>query len=499
MFVKPILLCILDGFGVRCETHGNAQKAAYMPNYNYLISNYPHTHLNASGTFVGLPLNQMGNSEVGHMNIGTGRAVLQSIDIISNALKTGEFKKNLEFISLINHVKENNSNLHICGLLSDGGIHSHIDHLLGIIDVLKEFNVPVYFHIFTDGRDTKPHDSLKFIKILEDKIKEVGFGKIATVSGRYYSMDRDNRWDRIKLAYTEMTEDRKEFSDIQSKINEFYNNGVTDEFIKPFTVYNMKIKDNDGVLVFNFRPDRLRELFSALSNPSLMCFERKTINNLKVVTMMPIDKSSLSTPMFEHVKIDNYLGKIFESKGLKQLRIAETEKYPHVTYFFDGENKNSLKGCDQILVPSSHVATYDLEPQMQAYKITDILLEKMADYDFIVLNFAGGDMVGHTGNFEATVKALEAIDECIGKLYQKVEKLGGLFLLTADHGNCDYMLDADNNVITSHSMSEVPFIVCDKSIKLKCGDLKDIAPTILDILNFDKPSDMTGHRLREDL
>ena len=490
--MKPLLLCILDGVGLRPNTHGNALSAAKTPNLNRLFSEYPHTTLNASGPFVGLPKGQMGNSEVGHINIGTGRVPKQSIDIITEALKNGEIKKNKEYKSLIRHVKKHKSSLHVCGLLSDGGIHSHINHLLGLIDVLKNEKINhIYYHLFTDGRDTTPHEALNFIKTLQDKIKETNTGEIATISGRYYAMDRDNRWNRIKKTYDEMTKETKTY-DIKKKIEENYKQNITDEFIEPFSVTNGKIKENDGILVFNFRPDRLRELFTALTNPEFYDFERKFIPNLKLVTMMPVDSKVLCSNLFTHPKITNYLGKILEKNNLKQLRIAETEKYAHVTYFFDGENKDELKNCDQILIPSPKVATYDLKPEMSAYEITSTLLEKIDNYDIVILNFANGDMVGHTGNFEATVKALETVDECIGKIYEKINKLNGTLIITADHGNCDYMLDSDNNIITSHSINPVPFLITDKKITLKKGKLADIAPTILNYLKITIPKEMTG-------
>ena len=489
--MKPLLLCILDGVGIRKNTHGNALTAANTPNLDKIFSEYPHTTLEASGPFVGLPKGQMGNSEVGHINIGTGRVPKQSIDIINDALENGNIKDNEEYKNLIKHIKKYNSDLHICGLLSDGGIHSHINHLLGLIDILKDEKINIYYHIFTDGRDTTPHESLNFIKILQDKINKTNTGKIATISGRYYAMDRDNRWDRIKKTYDIMTLKTK-IHNIQDKINKSYNDGITDEFIVPFAACDGIIKENDGILVFNFRPDRLRELFTALSNPNFNEFERKFIPNLKLVTMMPVDNNVICTNLFHHPKITNYLGEVLAKNNLKQLRIAETEKYAHVTYFFDGENKDKLNGCDQILIPSPKVATYDLKPEMSAYEITNTLLSKIENYDVIILNFANGDMVGHTGNFEATVKALESVDECIGKLYKKICILNGTMIITADHGNCDYMLDNNNNIITSHSVNPVPFLITNKNLKLKNGKLADIAPTILTLLSVNIPKEMTG-------
>jgi len=492
--MKPLLLCILDGVGIKDGKNGNALNVAKMPHFDFLLKNYPNSKLSASESAVGLPKGQMGNSEVGHINIGTGRAVRQPLDIISDALKDGSFEKNTEFLDLIKHVQKNHSKLHVCGLLSDGGVHSSIHHLMGIIDILKKYDIDVFYHIFTDGRDTSPYESLNFIHSLQDKINKSGCGRIATISGRYYAMDRDNRWDRIKKAYDEMTCVTKK-KNIDNKINDFYKRGVTDEFIEPFSVCDGIIQENDGILVFNFRPDRLRELFSAFSNPNFDGFERNYISNLKVVTMMPVDKSVICKNVFKHEKVKNYLGEIFEREGLKQLRIAETEKYAHVTYFFDGENKRKLSGCDQILIPSKKVTTYDLAPEMSSYEITEKLLKIMKNYDIIILNFAGGDMVGHTGNFDATVKALEVIDECIFKLYEKVCDLNGCMIITADHGNCDDMIDSNGGVKTSHSLSKVPFIITKKGFTLANGKLSDIAPTILELLNLDVPKEMTGNSL----
>ena len=490
--MKPLLLCILDGVGIRPNTHGNALSAANTPNLDMLFSKYPHTTLEASGPSVGLPEGQMGNSEVGHINIGTGRIPKQSLDIVTEAIENGEIPKNKEYKSLIKHLKKYNSDLHVCGLLSDGGIHSHINHLLGLIDILKNENINhIYYHIFTDGRDTKPEEALKFIEILEDKIKSTNTGEIATVSGRYYSMDRDNRWNRIKKAYKEMTEITKTY-DIKKKIKDSYKHKITDEFIVPFTHTNGIIKENDGIIVFNFRPDRLRELFTALTNENFKEFKREFIPNLKLITMLPVDKNVICTNLFTHPKITNYLGEVLEKSQLSQLRIAETEKYAHVTYFFDGENKDNLSHCDQILVPSPKVATYDLKPEMSAYEITKTLIPKLKDYNVIILNFANGDMVGHTGNFEATVKALEAVDKCVGKIYKEIKKLNGTLIVTADHGNCDYMQDNEGNIITSHSINPVPFLITKENIKLKNGKLSDIAPTVLTVLRLTIPKEMTG-------
>ena len=489
--MKPLILCILDGVGLKDNNKGNALNIAKTPNLDKLFKNYPNSKLNASENYVGLPTGQMGNSEVGHINIGTGRKVKQAIDIINEEIKNDKLKDNIILNKLIKHVQNNKSTLHICGLLSDGGIHSHINHLLALIDILKDKKITVYYHIFTDGRDTKPNESLKYI---ENKIKETNLGSIATISGRYYAMDRDNRWDRIQKTYKEMTEITKEYN-IENKINKSYEEGITDEFIKPFTVNNKPIEDNDGILVFNFRPDRLRELFTALTNPNFKEIKTKKYNNLFLATLFPVDKNVICENLYTHPKVENYLGKVFEKENLKQLRIAETEKYAHVTYFFDGENKEKLKNCEQILIPSKKVATYDLAPEMSAKEITQKLLDIIKNYDIIILNFANGDMVGHTGNLKATIKAIAIVDECIGKIYKEIKKLNGTLIITADHGNCDKMIDDDGNIITSHSLSKVPLIITNKNIKLKDGKLSDIAPTILKLLNIKIPKEMTGEIL----
>lgn len=489
---KQYLLMIMDGVGLNDEERGNAFKLANTPNLDRLTIKYPNTYIRTSGMAVGLPEGQMGNSEVGHTNIGAGRIVYQELTRITKEIQDGDFYKNEELKKAMEHVKNNNSTLHLLGLVSDGGVHSHIEHLFALLEMAKREGISnVYVHAVLDGRDTPPTSAVDYIKKLEEKMKELGVGKIATISGRYYAMDRDNRWDRIEKTYKVMTEEGNIYN-IENKIKEEYQENITDEFIKPFKTNKITIKENDGILVFNFRPDRLRELFTALTNPSFNEFERKYIKNLKLVTMMPVDKDVIYTSLFNHPKITNYLGEVLAKNNLKQLRIAETEKYAHVTYFFDGENKTKLKNCDQILIPSPKVKTYDLKPEMSAYEITDTLIDKLKDYDVVILNFANGDMVGHTGNFEATVKAIEAIDNCIGKIYKKIKELNGTLIITADHGNCDYMQDDNKDIITSHSISPVPFLITDKNIQLTNGKLADIAPTILTLLNIKLPKEMTG-------
>ena len=494
--MKKVVLCIMDGVGIRDEVKGNAVKAADTKILDNLFKNYPHSLLHASGTFVGLPEGQMGNSEVGHTNIGAGRIVYQPLELISNSIRNKEIYDNENINNVINHVKENNSKLHLLGLLSDGGIHSHIDHLFGLLDMIKEKDVnEVYIHIFTDGRDTSPTSGIEYVKRLQNKLNSINLGKIATVSGRYYSMDRDNNWDRIKKSYDVIVNGLGKITpNVIEYMENSYSNGVTDEFIKPMLInIDGIISENDGLIVYNFRPDRLRELFKAITNKESNEFTHKTFKNIKLVTMMSVSDEVICESAFNHQKLDNTLGEYLSTKGVKQLRIAETEKYAHVTYFFDGGVEKELQNCDRVLIPSPKVATYDLKPEMSAYEITDKLLTIIDNYELVILNFANGDMVGHTGNFDATVKAVETVDTCLGRIYDKVMKINGTLIVTADHGNSDYMIDG--NVVTSHSTSLVPFIVTDDKYTLKNGKLADIAPTILDIMDIEIPLEMTGDSL----
>ena len=495
--MKPLVLCILDGVGIRKEKNGNAVYEAKMPNFDNLMKKYPHSLLDASEESVGLPHGQMGNSEVGHSNIGAGRIVYQPQQLINEEIKNGNFYKNENILNVINHVKNNKSKLHIFGLLSDGGIHSHIDHLMSLIDMCKDNNIEqIYFHLFLDGRDTLPNEAIKYIEQLEEKIKETNIGIIASISGRYYAMDRDNRWDRIEKSYKVITGIGKEIKNYKKYIQDSYQKNITDEFIKPILVdKNGKLENNDGLIVFNYRPDRLRELFKVITNPDFNEFKHQEFKNIKLVTMFGVSEEVICTNAYQKQKLENTLGVYLSKNNLKQLRIAETEKYAHVTYFFDGGKELTLEGKDQILIPSPKVATYDLKPEMSAYEITDELLKVMDKYDVVILNFANGDMVGHTGDLKATIKALEHLDICLGKIYNKVKELKGTLIVTADHGNSDTMLDENNNPVTSHSMSKVPFIITNKKLKLKNGKLADIAPTMLSLLNLDIPKEMNGKNL----
>ncbi len=497
---QPVVLCILDGCGLREEEKGNAFKNANKPTYDYLVNNYPHTIIEASGKLVGLPEGQMGNSEVGHMNIGAGRIVYQPLELIDNSIETKEFFKNENIIKIINHTKENNSKLHIMGLISDGGVHSHINHLLAIVDMCKENNIEeIYFHLFTDGRDTDIRSGHGFVKTLEDKIKEVNLGKITTISGRYYAMDRDNNYDRLKVAYDCIVEAKGEvYNSADELFEEAYSKDITDEFIKPSVISEGKLTDNDGIIVFNYRPDRLREMFTAITNPTEVPMETIKFNNVKLVSMMPITDTVKGLTAFNHQNLENTLGKYLDDLGINQLRIAETEKYAHVTYFFDGGKEIELKNSKRILVASPKVATYDLLPEMSAEEVTDKLIEELdKDYlDLVILNYANGDMVGHTGVYEAAVKAVEFVDTCIKRIYDKVSEKQGTLIITADHGNCDVMINEDGTPCTTHTTNKVPFIVTKKDIVLKEeGKLADIAPTILSLLNVPTPVEINGNSL----
>ena len=497
--MRPIVLCILDGVGITEKQEGNAFFKAYKPNFDKLINMYSHSLLEASGEDVGLPIGQMGNSEVGHMNLGAGRIVYQPLQFINKSIKDKEIFNNKQILSTINHAKENNSSIHLLGLLSDGGIHSHINHLFAILEMCKQEGLGrVYVHAFTDGRDTLPDSAREYFENLENKFKELGIGKLASISGRYYAMDRDNRYERVKVAYDVIVDGIGEkYNNYNEVLENNYSKDIYDEFIVPCILdEDGIIKDNDALIVFNYRPDRLRELFSSITNKDNNCFERTIRNNIKLTTMMPVSNEVICNTAYSLPKLDNTLGEYISKLGLNQLRIAETEKYAHVTYFFDGGIEKELDNCKRILIPSPKVATYDLKPEMSAYEITDTLLNELDNnYDLVILNYANGDMVGHTGNFDASVKAVEVLDECLGRLYNKIKEIDGTMLILADHGNCEYMLDEDGNVVTSHSTNKVPCILTDNNYKLNDGKLADVAPTILKLLGVQVPDEMTGNVL----
>ena len=501
---KPVVLCILDGCGLREESDGNAFKNAHKPTFDKLVEKYPHSILQASGPAVGLPEGQMGTSEVGHMNLGSGRVALQPLQAITESIKNKEIFKNEEILKVLNHVKENNSNLHIMGLLSDGGIHSHINHLLPILDVCKENNVKnIYVDVFTDGRDTYEKSALKYLDILQSKLDEVG-GVISTISGRYYAMDRDNNFDRLKLAYDAICYGiGKKYSNYKELVEESYKNDITDEFIIPGIINSQPLSDNDGVITFNFRKDRLRELFTLFSNREAYKeqaaeknLEIKKLNNLKTLTMFPVTETVLSPHAFNDLDLKNILGEYLHNNGLSQLRIAETEKYPHVTFFFDGGKEVEYNDMKKILIPSPKVATYDLKPEMSVYEVTDNFLKEVGNYDVTIMNLANGDMVGHTGVYEAAVEAVEDMDKCMTKIYERtVEELGGILIIIADHGNCDMMWDEEHKPVTSHTTNPVPCIITKEGIELNDGKLADIAPTMLELIGLPIPKEMTGNSL----
>ncbi len=497
--MKKVLLTIIDGFGYREEEKGNAVIAANPKNIISLWNKYPHTTLEASGEAVGLPKGQMGNSEVGHLNIGAGRVVDQPLMQINHAIEDGSFFKNEVLLDVINHCKKNNSDLHLFCLLSDGGIHSHINHLFAVLELCKKEDFAnVYVHAFLDGRDTLPNVALKYLDELDAKIKELGIGKLRDVSGRYYSMDRERMWNLTKEYYDLLVHNEGEkISSYKDYINSSYEKGVMDEFIVPARLMDEgNLKENDGMIMVNFRPDRITQLFTAITNKEFKEFPRVDFKNTKLVTMMMPEHTVISTPAFPPMHLTNTLGEYAASKGLKVLRIAEASKYPHVTYFFDGGEEKDLPNTDKIIVPRKDVATYDLYPKMSAYEVADKLIGTMEKYDLIILNFANCDMVGHTGKFDKVEEAVRAVDENIKRLYDTATKEGFTMFITADHGNAEIMIDDKDEIITSHTTSPVPFIITDNNIeKINSGKLGDIAPTILDYMGLDIPVEMTGNRL----
>ena len=499
--MKPLVLCILDGCGLREESDGNAFKNANKPTLDMLFNKYPHSILQASGPYVGLPEGQMGTSEVGHMNIGSGRIALQPLEAITKSIDDRSLLKNRELLEVLNHVKSNNSNMHIFGLLSDGGVHSHINHLFALLDMCKENDIKnVYLDICLDGRDTYEKSALTYLDMLDKKLKELGIGKIATISGRYYGMDRDNNFDRVKLAYDAICHGvGKEYSNYKELVEDNYNKGINDEFVIPGIINKCPIKDGDSVIAFNFRKDRLREMFTLLSNPNEYedkCLGKglvvKHYNNLKTLTMYPVTETVKSLHVFQDLDMKNILVDYFHDNGISQFRIAETEKYPHVTFFFDGGREVEYDDMKKILIPSPKVATYDLKPEMSVYEVTDAFLNNVQDYDVTIMNLANGDMVGHTGVYEAAVSAVEHMDKCINKIYNKVIELEGILIIIADHGNCDIMWDENHKPVTSHTTNPVPCIITKKNISINDGKLADVAPTMLELMGLPIPSEMTG-------
>ena len=500
---KPLALIILDGFGYNPNDYGNAIKAANTPNIDALFAKYPHTLIGASGMDVGLPDGQMGNSEVGHTNIGAGRIVYQELTRITKSIKDGDFFSNPALKAAIENCKKNHSALHLMGLLSDGGVHSHNAHLYGLVEMARENGLnEVYIHAFMDGRDVPPTSGKDFLADCQAKLEEIGVGKIATVIGRYYAMDRDNRWDRVEKAYAAMVYgEGNRNADPGDAAAASYADDVTDEFIVPTVcAEGATIKTNDSVIFFNFRPDRAREITRTLVDDDFNGFSRRN-GRIPVyfVCMTQYDATMPNVDVaFKPQSLTNTFGQYISDKGLTQLRIAETEKYAHVTFFFNGGVETSFPGEDRALINSPKVATYDLQPEMSAYEVTDEVVSRIhsGKYDVIILNYANCDMVGHTGVFDAAKAAVEAVDTCLGRTVDAILKQGGAALITADHGNADQMYELDGSPFTAHTTNLVPLILVNEDASLKeNGKLADLAPTMLDILGLDQPAEMTGESL----
>lgn len=499
---KPLILMILDGFGIAPE-YGNAINAANTPNLDRLFGNNPATLIGASGMDVGLPDGQMGNSEVGHTNIGAGRIVYQELTRITKSIKDGDFFQNEAFLNAVESAKKNHSALHLIGLLSDGGVHSHNTHLYALVELAKKHGLDkVFVHCLLDGRDVPPSSGKDFVAQCQNKLQEIGVGKIATVMGRYYCMDRDNRWERVEKAYAAMVYgEGEQNSDPVEAVAKSYEANVTDEFVLPTVcAKDGQIKADDSVIFFNFRPDRAREITRTFVDPAFNGFERK--NGFFPLTYVCLTQYDASMPnvqvAFKPQTLTNTFGEYISDKGLTQLRIAETEKYAHVTFFFNGGVEKVYPGEDRVLINSPKVATYDMQPEMSAYLVTDALVEKIKSgaYDVIILNFANCDMVGHTGVFEAAKAAVEAVDKCVGRVTDAIAEMGGTALITADHGNADKMYEDDGSPFTAHTTNPVPFCVVGYACKLREGGrLADIAPTMLKILGVPQPAEMDGESI----
>ncbi|MDK2985035.1 MAG: 2,3-bisphosphoglycerate-independent phosphoglycerate mutase [Clostridia bacterium] len=504
---KPLALIIVDGWGLSENEEGNAAKVADTPNLDKLIEEYPHTELDASGEEVGLPEGQMGNSEVGHLNIGAGRIVYQDFTRISKAIKDGDFFKNQELKAALENTLKNDKALHLMGLLSDGGVHSHINHLYALLEMAKKHGLDkVYVHAILDGRDVPPRSALQYIDALEDKFKELGIGKIATVSGRYYTMDRDKRWERIEKSYRAMVlGEGEEASSAKEAVEQSYGKDTSDEFVLPTVIKNegnplAAVQPSDSVIFYNFRADRARQITRAFVDEDFDGFDRPGGRlGVYYVCMTEYDATIKAPVAFPPLNLKNTLGEVLAHNGIKQLRIAETEKYAHVTFFFNGGVEEENPGEDRILIPSPKVATYDMQPEMSANEVTDRVIAEIESgkYDVIILNYANPDMVGHTGDMNAAVKAMEALDSCIGKVIDSIKEAGGVAIITSDHGNCEKMRDESGKPHTAHTSDKVPLILVGLGdVKLReNGALRDIAPTMLKILNLQKPQEMTGQSL----
>lgn len=508
MSKKPYALIILDGFGKNERREGNAIYTANTPNIDKYLADHPNTIVHASGLDVGLPDGQMGNSEVGHTNIGAGRIVYQELTRITKSIEDGDFFENEALVKAVENCKKNDSALHLMGLLSPGGVHSHTNHLYGLLRLAKKNGIEkVHVHAFLDGRDVPPSSAVEYIKEAIEKMRDIGVGDIATVMGRYYAMDRDNRWERVSKAYDAIVYgEGVEAESAVTAVEESYNNDVTDEFVVPTVVKKDgeplgKVSENDSVVFFNFRPDRARELTRTIVDEDFSGFERDYFKTC-FVTMTQYDATMPNVEVaFKPEQLVNTFGEYISKKGLRQLRIAETEKYAHVTFFFNGGVEKPYDGEDRALINSPKVATYDLKPEMSAYEVTDEVVKRIdsGEYDVIILNFANCDMVGHTGVFDAAVKAVEAVDECLGRVIDAIERHDGVALVTADHGNADQMIDYETGEpFTAHTTNVVPLILIGRDdLKIKSGRLADLTPTMLDLMGLEKPAEMTGESLIE--
>jgi 2,3-bisphosphoglycerate-independent phosphoglycerate mutase len=508
--VSPVVLVILDGWGYREESDGNALAAAETPVMDSLWAAYPSTLIRTSGKDVGLPEGQMGNSEVGHLNIGAGRVVPQELVRISDAVEDGTIRENAALLQVCQDVKSRGSKLHLVGLCSEGGVHSHLDHLLGLLDLAKSQELSdVCIHAITDGRDTRPTEGFEALQKIQNYIDKIGVGRISTLSGRYYAMDRDRRWDRVKKAYDVMTQDGSgDGRSVIEVLKASYKSEITDEFVLPTRIAPGAVESGDGIILFNFRPDRSRQLTQAFVDPTFDGFEREQIQPLAFATFTQYDPKFPVLVAFEPQNLNNILGEVISTHGFLQFRTAETEKYAHVTYFFNGGLELPFEGEDRELVQSPMVPTYDRAPAMSAKEVTDVAIAAIEKriYSLVVINYANPDMVGHTGNVDACVQAVETVDRCLGHLLEAINKAGGTALITADHGNAEYMRDEAGNPWTAHTTNPVPFILVEgEGLKIpghgtdvalrNDGRLADIAPTILDILKLPQPVEMTGSSL----
>ena len=498
----PTTLIIMDGFGLGPKYPGNAVENTPKPHLENIFKECPGCRLSASGLDVGLPEGQMGNSEVGHTNIGAGRVVFQDLPHISRDIDSGEFFKNPAYLEAMEHCREWGTALHLMGLLSDGGVHSHITHLFALVKMAKEQGLEkVYVHCFLDGRDVPPSSGKSYVEQLQAKLDELGTGRIATVMGRYYAMDRDKRWDRVQRAYDAIALGEGIFEEAPAAaVQKSYDSGVTDEFMEPVVcAKGAQVRDNDSIIFYNFRPDRAREITRCFVDEDFQDVERKKgFVPVDFVCTTEYDATMPNvTVAYPRQKLENIFGEYISKLGLTQLRIAETEKYAHVTFFFNGGVETVFPGEDRVLIASPKVATYDLQPEMSAYQVTEEAVKRIESgaYDVIILNFANCDMVGHTGVYEAACRAVTAVDECVGRVVEATSRMGGVSLITADHGNAERMADEDGEPFTAHTTNLVPFYIVGASVRLRDGRLADIAPTMLDLMGLEKPKEMDGETL----